>query len=203
MLKYYRSRRPNGRELFQLLDEHHFPGINRALFIGSLQAADKSDNTMEAKVYNLLHFLDMFSLMGLDMDELILSGKLPSEEHINLYIQASKFQLEDAKNFISSISSNFSNVTKKQLTELQFQNIAHGKSVELRGVGLGTVDARLRIAIQYFKFIFKRNAKRPSPKKKEELDETIKTLGTAIRRKSSAGDVSRALDKEITDDQYQ
>ena len=203
MLRYYRSRRSNGKELFALLDEHHFPGINRTLFIGSLQAGDTPDNTMEKKVYDLLHFLDMFSLMNVDVDELILSGNLPSKQHINLYVQASRFKLEDAKKFITSRSSNSTNVTKKPLTELQFQNLVHRKSDELRGVKPPTVNARLKIAIQYFKFIFKRHAKRPSPESKEDLSEIIGTLENAKRRKSSAGDVSRVLDKEITDHQFE
>ena len=203
MLRYSRYRRSNGKELFQLLDKHHFPGINRTLFIGSLQVGNRPDNTMEAKVYSLLHFLDMFSLMGLDVDELILSGKLPSKQHINLYVQASQFKLDDAKKFIISRSSNSTNVTKKRLTELQFQNLAHGKSDELRGVKPPTVNARLRIASQYFKFIFKRHAKRSSPEKKEELNDIIGTLETAKRRKSSAGDVSRVLDMEINNHQFE
>ena len=60
MLRYSRYRRSNGKELFQLLDEHHFPGINRTLFIGSVQVGNRPDNTMEAKwlTYDVVYIED-------------------------------------------------------------------------------------------------------------------------------------------------
>ncbi len=68
MLNVFRTKKANGKTHFALLDEKHFPGIERALFIHSL--SESATSSIERNVNDLKFFLESMKCLGIDVDSL-------------------------------------------------------------------------------------------------------------------------------------
>ena len=99
MLKLFRYKKPNGRVLFALLDESHFPGIERTLFIHSLNI--HATNTIENLVYDLRFLLNLAESYSINIERSVkILMKHELLEFFRLYIEASKFECQGAIEYI-------------------------------------------------------------------------------------------------------
>ena len=199
-LSYFRAKKTNGKTLFALLDEFHFPGVERSLFIRSIDSP--ADSTIEAKIYDLAYFLEMMSLMGLDVDEIISCGKLPSKEQINLYIQASKFTAEQSKNFVAVRTKRAKNVSALLVSDKQLDQLMHSSNNNiLKTVGVASFNRR--IAQEYIKFVFRYHIRRPTDQQTNDLRDILTQLKVSKCRSSKVRDNASALQKPLTDVQFE
>lgn len=200
MLNVFRTKKANGKTHFALLDENHFPGIERALFIHSL--SESATSSIERNVNDLKFFLESMKCQGIDVDSLARKGKLPNEDEINLFVQASKFERKTALEFISVRAKAFKNVSPISLTEKQILDIQHKQNRLLRSIGTKSVNKRLTIAVNYLTFIFDYHTKSKSAKQEEQLRTTLGLIKVAIRRRAKVRDNSAALTKTLSEEKF-
>lgn len=200
MLNLLRTKKDNGKTLFALLDENHFPGIERTLFIHSL--SETATSSIERNVNDLKFFLESMNCQGVDVDLLASKGQLPNENEINLFVQACKFERKTALEFISVRAKAYKNVKPTPLTEKQISDIQHKPGSLLKSIGTKSVNKRLNIAISYLTFIFNYHTKSQSAKQEQQLITTQGLIKEAIRRRSKARDNSAALTKTLSEEAF-
>ncbi|MEZ8236653.1 site-specific integrase [Vibrio splendidus] len=200
-LKFFRSKKSNGKTMFALLDDFHFPGVERTLFIHSIKSG--SDASNEARVYALSHFLKLMSLMNVDVERLVSCGQLPSLWQINLYISASKLRAVDAGHYVVSRSNSQGSVRPLDFSEKQLHQVMYsGSSKSLKPIGSEAFNRRIDIAYQYLQFVFKYHVKKPTIEQQYNLEDILNKLRNSKRRRSKAHAHASVLKQPLTDNQF-
>ncbi|WP_169727281.1 site-specific integrase [Aliagarivorans marinus] len=200
-LKFFRTSKSNGRSLFALLDGAHFPGVERTLFIRSLDSL--ADTTIEAKVYALSYFIDMMSIIGVDLDTMVSNGQLPTMAEINLYIQASNFVTDQAEEFVRARIKDRSSIRPLIVNEETVYRLIHSSTnSKLQAVGVSAFNRRIEAAYDYIKFLFKYHIKKPTHQQNESYSEILATLRSEKKRRAKAHDHANVLEKQLTEEQF-
>jgi len=197
MLNLFRTKKENGKTLFALLNENHFMGVERTLYIHSL--SESPTNTIERKINDLRFFFEAMESQSVDVDSLASRGELPDEKSINLFIQAAKFKKKNAIEFISIRAQAFQNIKAIKLTDKQLLNIQYKPNNFLNPIGTKSVNKPLKIAASYLTFVFNHHVKFRTDKQELQLEKILGLLKGAERRRSKVRDDSAALKKTLTD----
>ncbi|OXD02309.1 hypothetical protein CA161_11775 [Vibrio parahaemolyticus] len=199
LLKFFRCKKANGKMLFALLDKDLFPGVERTIFIDHLST--KATNSIESKVYDLKFFLDMMSHMHINIERAVQKKEYPAAAFIRLYIEASKFENRQAKDFICSRAGREQRVTALTYTNKQILDIQHKRSV-FKPVSTTTRNRRLDIAREYLNFLNNLHEKTQNITNYREFENIIQSLKIARSRRSAIRDSMLSLDKAINKDTY-
>ncbi|HAT6803312.1 TPA: tyrosine-type recombinase/integrase [Citrobacter freundii] len=150
MLRFFRYKKPNGRVLFALLDENHFPGVERTLFIHSLNI--KATNSVENLVYDLRFLLNLAECYNISIERCVkVLMKHELLAFCRLYIEACKFEYMGAIEFISNRSAP-GKIVKRNISNKALHNLIFAP-VRYKTVSNITRNRRIHIAVRYIEFL--------------------------------------------------